>query len=114
VSRRLWLVLALVVAGCGTGGAWSKDGFSQTTYGWKASYPAGKTTLLGDDWRVDNWERPSYATDGSDAVAGEKTGPGFTIDFAEDGNGDGKIDANESGRRCGRRRAAAVNIAAAH
>lgn len=104
--RKLWLVVALAVAGCGTGGAWSKDGFAQKTYGWKASYQPGTTALLGASWRVDNWDQPDGAGamsdnlgDASVTPSGEKTGPGFTIDYDDDANGDGKIDANESGRK---------------
>ena len=75
--RGRWLVVALAVAGCGTGGAWSNDGFSQTTYGWKASYPPGASALLGADWRVDNWGK------NPDGTYAEKTGPGFTIGVDE-------------------------------
>jgi hypothetical protein len=101
VIRKLWLVVALAVAGCGTGGAWSKDGFSQETYKWKASYPPGQTALLGADWRVDNWDRRTENSPGGNPTTSfsEKTGPGFTVDFEEDGNGDGKIDEHEKGRQ---------------
>jgi hypothetical protein len=72
LARGLVVAALAALAGCGTGGAWSADGFSQTTYGWKASYAPGQGSLLGDQWRVDNWELRS------DGSYGEKAGPGFT------------------------------------
>jgi hypothetical protein len=79
-AARCFVLAALAtIAGCGTGGAWSADGFSQTTYGWKASYEQGQHSLLGDRWRVDNWERKP------DGSYGEKTGPGFTVDARAEG-----------------------------
>ena len=84
VTGARWLILALAAAGFGTGGAWSNEGFSQTTYGWKASYPSGASSLLGDDWRLDNWERQPSTTPGdSSSTYGEKTGPGYTVSHGE-------------------------------
>lgn len=76
--RATVLALALVGTGCGTGGSWSSEGFTQSTFGWKATYAAGQSSLLGADWRVDNWER------GADGRYVEKTGSGFTMGSGEE------------------------------
>ena len=55
------LGVAVSTAGCMTAtGAWSEQGFAETTFGWRASYAPGTTALLGPDWRLDNWVVDDY------------------------------------------------------
>jgi hypothetical protein len=82
-------VCLLSTSGClTTSGRWNAEGFEERTYGWKARYARGKTTLLGRDWRLDNWR-----SEGGTLVA--KDGPGYVATLQEDENRDGTIGADE-------------------
>lgn len=92
-KRLLGLVLAVagVAAGCaeGSGNVWTKEGFEQKTYGWKAGFPAGQAELVGGDWKLDNWTRNPGGT------YEEKDGAQYVANLGHDEDGDGKLATDE-------------------
>lgn len=96
VARAFFLVtvlLGLGGAGCaGAGGAWSTAGFEQKAYGWKAKYaPGTRGKLLGEPWRLDNWEPGMDGT-----TLEQKRGDQYDAKVWVDENDDGKMDFGET------------------